>query len=129
MTDKEFKRLKKKDFIEIIYELQKELEETKEELARVKRAKTQVDLIASLEAAKIEIQCMAEEAKSLESKLASLKEAVKVKEAESSKETAEQEPEPSEKGSAKQEEESSEEAPAEQEEVTSEGALAEQKAE
>lgn len=129
MTDKEFKRLKKKDFIEIIYELQKELEETKEELARVKRAKTQVDLIASLEAAKIEIECMAEEAKSLESKLVSLKEAVKVKEAESSKETAEQEPEPSEKESAKQEEESSEEAPAEQEEVTSEGALAEQKAE
>ncbi len=86
MTDKEFKRLKKKDFIEIIYQLQKELEETKAELERLKRAKTQVDLITSLEAAKIEIQCMAEEAKDLESKLAALKEETKAKEAENTAE-------------------------------------------
>lgn len=82
MTDKEFKRLRKKDFIEIIYQLQKELEETRAELERVRRAKSQVDLIASLEAARIEIQCMSEEAINLESKLKALREEKKALETE-----------------------------------------------
>lgn len=82
MTDKEFKRLRKKDFIEIIYQLQKELEEAKAELERVRRAKSQIDLIASLEAAKIEIQCMSEEAINLESKLKALREEARALETE-----------------------------------------------
>ncbi len=108
MTDKEFKRLKKKDFIEIIYQLQKELEETKAELERVRRAKSQVDLIASLEAAKIEIQCMSEEAINLESKLKALREEAKTLETESSA---------SEEQAVQEAEAPAEEAPAEQEQA------------
>lgn len=110
MTDKEFKKLRRKDFIEIIYEFQKELEETKEELARVKRAKSQVDLIASLEAAKLEIEAMAEEAKNLESKLAFLKEELKTKEVQSRVEEIEEEETLPEEESIEKEESSDNEA-------------------
>lgn len=131
MTDKEFKRLRKKDFIEIIYQLQKELEETRAELERVRRAKSQVDLIASLEAAKIEIQCMSEEAINLESKLKALREEKKALETEVletgaleiedfvSEEVTEQETESytSEEQAEKEVEAPAEEAPAEQEQA------------
>ncbi len=91
MTDKEFKRLKRKDLIEIIYELQKELQETKEELEKVRWARSKDNLISTLENAKIEIECMTEEAKNLEMKLASLRRKSKEKSMEDTSKDAEEE--------------------------------------
>ena len=69
MTDKEFKRLRRNDLIEIIYEQQKELEETKAELERVKWAKAGKDIFAALESARIEIDCMEQEARQLQQEI------------------------------------------------------------
>ena len=70
MTDKEFKRLRRSDLIEIIYEQQKELEETKAELEKVKWAKAGKDIFAALESARIEIDCMEQEARRLQQEIA-----------------------------------------------------------